>query len=165
MNKNDLETQYRQITDLYDMAEELAATVDSEFVKDKEAQIQLIEPLIAQTAETADVLSEEYVSLFEVPSRKSSAKGKVESTLRKLFLAFEEYRKSLGLRSKSVTAALLNIADPVVEKLRKHVEKITLMFMQLMDLSLERIMHKYEVDEFRRANEKAISGLMPQLGL
>lgn len=163
MKKEILEKQYRQITGLYDLAEELAATVESDFVQDKDAQVALVEPLINQVAETADVLSEEYVSLFEVPTRKKSAKGRVETALRKLFAALEDYRASVGAKGKKALAALANIADPVVEKIRKQVEKITLLFMQLIELSLDRIMHKSEAEEFRRSNEKALSALPTQL--
>lgn len=163
MNKEELEKHYRQITALYDLAEELASTVESEFVKNQDEQIALVEPLISQVAETADVLSEEYVSLFEVPSRKKNAKTRIESALRKLYTAFEEYRARLGIKGKQLLAALSNIADPIVEKLRKQVEKITLIFMQLIELSLDRIMHKYEVEEFRRSNEKVLNTLPAQL--
>ncbi len=90
MKKDALERQYQQITSLYDLAEELAATVESKFVQNQEEQIALVEPLITQVAETADVLSEEYVSLFEVPIRKKSAKNRVEGVLRKLYAAFED---------------------------------------------------------------------------
>lgn len=163
MNKEELENQYRQIVGLYDLAEDLASTVDSEFVKDKDAQIMLIEPLIAHVAEAADVLTEEFVGVFEVPSRKKNAKGRVEGALRRLFTAFEEYRTQVGLRSKQLVSGIANIADPIVEKLRKQVEKITLMFIQLIELSLDRVMHKYEVEEFRRSNEKALLALAPQV--
>lgn len=165
MKKELLEKQYRQITGLYDLAEDLASTVESDFVKDKEAQIDLIEPLIAQVAETADILSEEYVSLFEVPIRKKSAKGRIETALRKLFAAFDDYRARTGQQGKKVLGAIANIADPIVEKIRKQVEKITLLFMQLVELSLDRIMHKGEAEEFRRANEKELSGMSPQLSV
>ncbi len=84
--------------------------------------------------------------------------------MRKMFIALEEYRSRVGLKSKKLLAGLANIADPVVEKIRKQIEKIVLIFMQLINISLERIMHKYEIEEFKRANQKAMSSI-PQLGL
>ena len=157
-----MEKQYRQITALYDVAEELASTVESEFVQAPEAQLELVEPLINQVADSADILSEEFIDLFENPSRKKSAKGRIESALRKLFMALEEYRNRVGLKSKKTLAALANIADPLVDKLRKQAEKITVIFMSLIELSLERIMHKYEIEEFKRNHQKTVS--MLQLG-
>jgi len=163
MKKDALEKQYRQITTLYDMAEELASTVESEFTKDPQTQLALVEPLINQVADSADTLTEEFINLFENPSHKKSAKTRIEAALRKIFMALDEYRNRIGLRGKKTLAALANIADPIIDKIRKQVEKITLIFMQLIELSLERIMHKYEIEEFKRANEKAVSTLL-QLG-
>lgn len=162
MSKETLEKQYQQITGLYDLAEELASTVESQFVQNPEEQIALVEPLISQAAETADILSEEYVGLFEVPTRKKTAKTRIEAALRKLFAAFEDYRLRAGKRSADVLVGIANIADPIVEKLRKQVEKITLLFMQMVELSLDRIMHKYEIDEFRRSNEQMLKSLSAQ---
>jgi hypothetical protein len=163
MRKDTSEKDYRMITSLYEMAEDLASTVESEFVKDPEEQIALLEPLITQIADSADILTEEFINVLEKPSRKKSAKTRVESALRKIFMALEEYRNNVGLRSKKTLTALANIADPIVDKIRKQVEKITLIFMQLVEISLERIMHKYEIEEFKRSNNKVASMLL-QLG-
>jgi len=157
--KEALEKQYREIASLYDMAEELAGTVESEFTKDPETQLALIEPLIAQVADSADVLTQEFITVIEKPVLAKSAKNRVEGALRKIFMALEEYRKQLGLRSKQTAEGLLNIADPIVEKIRKQAEKIILIFMQLMAISLDRIMHKFEIEEFKRANDRLISTL------
>lgn len=154
MKKEALEKQYRQITGLYDMAEELATTVDSEFDHDPEAQFVLVGPLINQVAESTDVLSEEFLTILENPSRKKSAKSKIEAALRKLFLALEEYRSRLIVAGQKTLVALANIADPVVDKIRKQAEKIILIFMQFIELSLARIMHKNEVEQFERAHGK-----------
>jgi len=159
MKKEALEKHYQEISSLYDMAEELASTIESEFTKDPEAQLALLEPLIGHVADSADILSEEFVSVLEKPTRVQTAKGRVESALRKIFMALEEYRKQIGLRSKTTLAALANIADPIVDKIRKQAEKIILIFMQLMDISLDRIMHKFEIEEFRRTNDLAINAL------
>jgi hypothetical protein len=163
LKKEELEKHYREIASLYDMAEELASTVESEFAKDPEAQLALVEPLIDHVATAADVLSEEFVGVIEKPARASSAKGRVEGALRKLFMALEAYRAQVGLRSKKTLNTLANIADPIVDKIRKQAEKIILIFMQLMEVSLDRIMHKFEIEEFRRANDRVISTL-PLIG-
>lgn len=159
MKKDNLEKHYKEISSLYDMAEELAATVESEFVKDPQEQIALVEPLIANVADCADILSEEFVNVLEKPALAKSAKGRVESALRKIFIALEEYRTQLGLKSQKTLGSIANIADPIVAKIRKQAEKIILIFMSLMEISLDRIMHHFEIEEFRRANNKAMSAL------
>ncbi len=162
MKKDQLQKQYKDITSLYDMAEELASTVESDFTQDPESQLALVEPLLTQVADSADILAEEFIRVLENPARKKSAKTRVESALRKLYMALEEYRNRVGIRSKKTLAALANIADPIVDKIRKQAQKITIIFMQLIELSLERIMHKYEIEEFKRSNDKVVS--MLQLG-
>jgi CRISPR/Cas system CSM-associated protein Csm2 small subunit len=162
--KQDLEKYYREISSLYDMAEDLASTIESEFTKNPEAQLTLVEPLISQVADSADALSEEFVNVLEKPSRIKSAKGRVEGALRKLFMALEAYRAQIGTRSKNTLEALVNIADPIVTKIRKQAERIILIFMQLMEISLDRIMHKFEIEEFKRANDRLIATLPPILG-
>lgn len=159
LKKEELEKHYQEISSLYDMAEELASTIESEFTKDPDAQLVLLEPLIGQVADSTDALSEEFVNVLEKPARAQSAKGRVESALRKIFMALEEYRKQVGLRTRGTLEGLSNIADPIVEKIRKQAEKIILIFMQLMELSLDRIMHKFEIEEFRRANDRAITAI------
>src|SRR5665213_397269 len=114
MKKDVLEKQYRQITALYDMAEELAATVESELVQDQETQFVLVEPLIVQIAESTDILTEEFIALHEDPSHKKTAKSRIEAALRKVFIALEDYRERLSARSKKTLGALSNIADPIV---------------------------------------------------
>ena len=164
MNKEALAKFYREITSLYDMAEELATTVESEFTKNPETQLAIVEPVIAQLADSADILSEEFVNVLEKPTMIKSAKGRVEGALRKVFMALDEYRQKVGERSKSALNTIVNIADPIVHKIRKQTERVILIFMQLMEISLERIMHKFELEEFKRANDRMISTITPMVG-
>jgi len=145
------EQQYRQIMALFDNAEDLASTVESRGTKNPEAQLELVEPLIEQVGESADVLSEEFIALHENKGKpRKSSRSRIEGALRKLFMAIENYHAKV----KANAATAKNIADGIVEKIRKQVERITLIFLQLLDLSLERIMHKQEIDEFRKFGQK-----------
>lgn len=163
MKDKDFKEQYDQITSLYDLAEDLAATVENKQVKNPEKQLALVEPLINEIADSADVLTEEYINILEHPSTKKTAKGRVEKALRQIFMALENYRNQIKENSGTALAALANIADATVEKIYKQTEKIMIIFMQLIDLSLERIMRKQELDEFRRNNAQFLNA-MPQHG-
>jgi hypothetical protein len=79
--------------------------------------------------------------------------------MRKIFLALDEYRKQMGLRSKRSLEVIANIADPIVEKIRRQTEKVILIFMSFMEISLDRIMHKFQIEEFRRTNDRVMSTL------
>lgn len=161
MKDKDFKEQYEQITELYDLAEDLAATVENKQVKNPEAQLNLVEPLINDIADSADVLSEEYINILEHPSTKKAAKGRVEKAMRQIFMALENYRNRLKEASSTTLTKLANLADTTVEKIYKQTEKIMIIFMQLIDLSLERIMRKQELDEFRRNNMQFLNS-MPQ---
>ena len=163
MKKDNLEKQYRDITAFYDMAEELAATVESDFTQNPEAQLALMEPLVTQIADSADILTEEYINVLENPARKKSAKSRIEGALRKIFIALEEYRNKVGIKSKKTLAGIANIADPIIDKVRKQAEKVAVLFMQLVELSLERIMRNYEIEELKRSNNK-VANMLLQLG-
>jgi len=163
MKKNDPEKQYHDITALYDSAEELAATVEDKSLKNPDDQLDLVEPLIEAIVDSADLLCEEYIAILEKPSRKRTAKVRIENALRKIFAALEEYRAALSEAGSSTLAVLSNIADPVVAKIRIQVEKITIIFMQLLQISLDRVMQKRELDEFKAANKKMYDSLQ-QIG-
>ena len=160
MKKDELEKQYREITSLYNMADDLTSTVEDKSIKNPDEQLSLIEPLINEIAESADVLSEEYIALLEKPTRKKMSKVRVEAALRKIFLALEAYRQRLSELTKTTVMALANIADPIVDKIRKQTERITLIFMQLLEISLDKIMRKYELDEFKRANQVIVGSMI-----
>jgi len=163
MKNDELKHQYEDITSLYDMAEDLAATVENKLVKNPEAQLALVEPLINDIADSADALSEEFIDILENPSHKKTAKTRIEKALRKMFMALETYRNRVKETTADTTVAILNVADSIVNKIYKQAEKIMLIFMRLIDISLERIMRKHELDEFRRNNSQFIN-MLPQHG-
>jgi hypothetical protein len=163
MKNDELKKQYDQITSLYDMAEELAATVEHKQMKNQEEQITLVDPLLNHVADAAEVLGEEYINILESKSRHKSAKSRIEKALRKIFTALEDYHRRVKEVSGGLAAALKNIADPIADRIYRQAEKIMLIFMQLIELSLERIMRKHELEEFRRANENFLR-TQPQHG-
>lgn len=161
MKKDDMKAQYDEIASLYDMAEDLAATVESKSIKNPKQQMAIVEPLINDISDSADVLTEEYINIMENPSRKKSAKNRIEKALRKIFMALDNYRAHVNEISGNTLAALSNIADGIVNKIHKQAEKIMIVFMRLLDISLERIMRAHELAEFRRNNEK-FTNTLPQ---
>ena len=57
----ELEVKYNEVTSLYDYAEELVATVESQFVQDPNGQLDIVEPLINEIGDATDVLAEEFI--------------------------------------------------------------------------------------------------------
>lgn len=160
--QEELEQKYYEITELYDLAEELADTVESEFVANPEEQLQLVEPLIEQVGEAADVLTEEYISLAEGKKLRAS-KNRIEGALRRIYVAIDTYHKKAMDTAQQAGASFMNIADPIVKKIKRQMEAIIGNFMELIDLSLDRIMQKSEIEDLKRRQER-IAMMLHQLG-
>lgn len=149
-NKAELELKYHEICGLYDLAEEMLNTCESDYVSDPEAQLSLIEPLVEQVGESADVLTEEFINV----AGGTGNKKKIEAALRKLFMAVDEYQKRVKASAANASQSLINIADPIVEKIKRQVETIIAIFIDFVALSLDRIMHKSQIDEMKQRQEK-----------
>lgn len=163
-NIEELEARYQEITTLYDHAEELVETVESQFVKNPEAQLEIVEPLISEIGEATDILSEEFVLVAESKKSKGSSKAsktRVESALRKIYVAIGEYKSRVKASGKKAHGAIANIADPVVAKIQRQLEKVVGIFLEFIQISLHNIMNKAEVEALR-VRDTRIAMLMHQ---
>lgn len=144
---DEMEVKYNALTGLYDLADELLATVESPFVKNAEEQLAIVEPLIAEISDAADVLSEEFILIADGRNGngKKANKARVENSLRKLFAVLNDYQD----RVKSTGKSLKNIADPIVAKVQRHVEEIVVIFLEFINLSLASLMHKQQLEAIR----------------
>ncbi len=155
MSKAELELKYHEITELYELAEELVETVASEFVGSPEEQLALVEPLIETVGESADILSEEFIQVAGKPkARNKNSKGKVEAALRGIYIAIDEYGKQVKRSSQKLSEKIMNIADPIVEKIKRQVEVVIAVFVDFVDISLDRIMQKAHIEELKERQEK-----------
>ncbi len=148
----ELEQKYQAITTLFDSAEELVVTVESPLVKDPEAQLAAIEPLINDMSDAADVLTEEFVLIAESKKNKIQSranKKRVEGAIRKLYVAIHEYEARVKNATKKAHGAIMNIADPVVAKIKRQVEEVVVIFLEFMQLSLHSLMNKADLDALK----------------
>ena len=135
------EEKYHDITELFLLSDELLETVPQ--AKDPEAQLALVEALVETLGESADVLADEYIALCEGnPARKTLAKGRVESALRKVYVAMHDFHA----RARDAK----NAAMAVVKKIQRQLEHVVAHFMDFMVLSLDRIMQKSDVEELKQ---------------
>lgn len=161
---DDFEQKYNEITVLYDHAEALVSTVESDFVKDPDQQLETVEPLINELADATDVLGEEFMLLAE--SRRSgipnkASRQRIETALRKLHTAMADYQMRVEKFSKKAHGAVRNIADPIVQKIQRQVEEIIVIFMELIQISLPNIMGKMELEALR-VRDQRIAAYMHQ---
>lgn len=135
------EQRYHDITELFLLNDELLATVPAS--ENPEAQLELIEPLVEVIAESADVLTDEYIALCEGnPKRKATAKGRIEGALRKVYIAMQDFSR----RAEDAR----NAAHAVIVKVKRQLEHVVSHFMDFMSLSLDRIMQKNDVEELKQ---------------
>ena len=163
----EMEIKYNEITQLYDLAEELLSTVESDFVKNAEAQLDIVEPLISEIGDATDVLSEEFVLIAESVKQKvqsKASKTRIEAALRKVYVAVQDYQKRVKDVSKKTHGAILNIADPIVTKIQRQVEKIVAVFLEFVQVSLQSLMSKAEVEALK-ARDSRIALMMHQHAL
>ena len=148
---SEMETKYHEITELFSLAEELASTVDNPFTLNKEQQMELVEPLIDTIADSADVLTDEFIAVCEgKAAKRKPSTARIETAMRKIYIAMHDY----SAQAKKLSHGLANIADPVVEKIKRQMETVVANFMEFVKLSLDRIMQKHEIDEMKQRHER-----------
>ena len=146
-----LEQDYHEITELYHLADDLIMTTEHEMITDKESQIDLVEPLVSAVAESTDILSEEFLVLAEgKPSRKAAAKGRIENALRKVYMAITEYSNN----AVEVSATVRKITDPIVTRIKRQLEVVVATLIAFVQLSLDLIMQKNDVEELKQRQER-----------
>lgn len=134
------EQKYHDITELYALADELLATVETS--EKPEMQLGLVEHLVEVLGESAELLGEEYIGLCEHgATRHKAAKPKVEGALRKIYSAIADFKT----RARDAR----NAAYRVVDKVRRQLEQVIVNFAQMLSLSIDRIMQKHDVEALK----------------
>ncbi|MBY0406474.1 MAG: hypothetical protein K2Q01_02190, partial [Rickettsiales bacterium] len=148
----DFEAKYLEITTLFDMAEELVNTVESRLVQNPDTQLEIVEPLINEIGDAADVLTQEFIYIAESKKNKTTMKASktnIEGALRKLFAAVHDYQARVKNISKKAHGSIMNIADPIVQKIQRQVEVVVVVFLEFMQISLQSIMGKAELEALK----------------
>jgi hypothetical protein len=87
----------------------------------------------------------------------STAKQKIEAALRRVYIAMGKYGKQVAKTGKKAG----NIADAIVEKIKLQLEQVIAVFFEFVQLSLDKIMHKSQIEELKRRQE-AIAVMLHQ---
>ena len=145
----EFETMYNDITVLYDFAEELVNSIESPLVADANMQLSIVEPLINEIGDATDMLTQEFILIAEAKKNKNAnkaSKAHIETGLRKIFAAINEYNNRVRDISKKAHGAIMNIADPVVQKIQRQLEKVVVIFFEFVHISLQSVMNKTELE-------------------
>ena len=165
MSPNHLSNQeynFAEIAELYNHAEELLSTVESSFVAEPEKQFEIVEPLVTQLGDSADILAEIFSDTVRNPETpQAPARRKAEMALRKLFVALEHYAKQVRRVHEGRVVALHNIADPIVLRIRRQLESVVAIFMELLNISVHLIMNKQEIEQLKQHDARVAAMLSP----
>jgi len=66
--------------------------------------------------------------------------------------------------SKKAHGAIMNIADPIVQKIHRQVEQVVIIFVEFIQISLQSIMNKTEL-EMLKARDARVALMMHQYAL
>ncbi len=160
-NEADLKQAYGEIVSLYDWADKLIGTVEEAPKGAREEHFQAVSPLVAQLEASADILTEEFIAILEKEGRKvpRNKKTKIEKALRNIYAKLDEYQKKAKQQKKQALASVSNIVDSMLDTIKQQVEKVITIFVGFVELSLEQIMHKADLEKLRK-QEAVIDDLM-----
>lgn len=148
-----LEASYRQITAIYDLADRIIASVKKSGNQAQEEHFSIVNPLVDQLEESADILTEEFIGISEQQEKslpQKRARGRVETALRKAFNMLDTTAKRLQDARGSVQQAV----EPLIEEARGQMEKVVVIFVNMVDLALDRILKKADLERMKKENEK-----------
>lgn len=96
LSKIQQEQFYGEIVRIYDLAEGLLDAIEHQDVKNPEDQVRLAEPVVRQVEESVEVLAETYLNFVENgEAANDSQMRKVESAIRKIFVAISEFNDTV----------------------------------------------------------------------
>lgn len=146
-----LEESYNQVIAMYDMADELVSTVTKSPRELQEAHFRLVNPLVLQLEESADVLTEEFICLAEGKDAPGNHRSRIETAFRKVYAAMDDYQKRAG---QMMQAAVTQTVSPVLDGIKRHMEKVIAVFFGYIELTLDRIMQKSDLEQLKKNEEK-----------
>lgn len=162
METTDYQANYRSILALYDVAQELVNTVEHPETVDIDTHLDMIEPIVEGVEESAEVLTTEYAHMTEGAKGAKKIKRKnVEGALRRFFAVIDEFKRKSGDLHGATFVSVTKIVAPLVEKLREAGEQVVAIFMQVVEIALDQIMHKADVEAVKRRNQ-VIAAMMHQ---
>ncbi len=162
---DELEARYHEITALYDLANALIETVLDQTVVSADAQMAVVEPLASEVLEATDILTEEYILLAKGLQHRNAhtmSKTRMEGAIRRIYGAIGAYRSTVSKNAAVLTRNLKNVADAVVNKIQRQLERVISILVDFVQLSLASLMGKAEL-ELLRVREARVALMMHQM--
>ena len=155
-NLNELKTSYDEITALYDVADDLIASVEEAPDEQKEFQFTLTNPLVEQIEESTDLLTEEFINFAEGKKKRfrRNPKRSIEAAFRKIYAAMEQTVNQIVNHNNPVAKTVASRLSPLLDIIKRQVEKVISIFVGIIDLALESIMPHTDLENLRQHEER-----------
>lgn len=163
----DYKVGYNDIMALCDCAEELLATVENKAITNPQAQLDMIEPLVNEIADSSDVLAEEFLLVAESHKTRGAnkfSKKRIESALRRIFTTLSEYQANVKLSARKANNIVADIVNPILLKIQQQLDKVVAVFFEFVQISLQSIMNKAELDALK-SRDSRIALMLHQFSL
>lgn len=162
-----LEESYQQVTAFYDLADKLIQSVLSSPEDQQEAHFKLVNPIVEQLEESADILTEEFIHIAkgQEAAQGSARRARIETAFRKAYMAMDDYNKQVNaMRQQALFKKMSDSVQPMVDGIKQQIERVISIFVGFIDLALDRIMQKNELDYLRKHDEK-IANMLHNMAL
>jgi uncharacterized coiled-coil DUF342 family protein len=154
-----LETSYNEVVALYEKADALIASVNESSREFQEVHFKLVMPLVEQLESSTDILTEEFISIAEGKDNKANHAKRVEGALRKVYTSLDEYGKRASSMGKEAFSGLVQRLEVLVEDTKRQLEKVVGIFVGMVNIGLDRIMQKNDLERLRK-NETKVAQML-----
>lgn len=162
------QSQYNVLTEMYDVAEEMLSPVPLLDDEQLDHYLDITEPFVEEIGETMDNLTDLYIEIaahHHDAAYKASLATRVETGLRKMFSSVKDFRKKLGDQTAAWQAEAAQLAERCILAVKRKTEEVMVIFANLINLSLDRIMSQKEAQKVLERHGELSSLLHHQLQL
>jgi phage-related minor tail protein len=150
---NDMQTlkaSYDNITELYNLADEVIQSVLQSQHQNQEEHFGLVNPLVEEVEASTDVLSEAFIDIAEGKRHTQARSSRIEMAFRKMYAALDDYAHKVQETQRASLKAIAEKVNPIVARVKRHIEKVVAIFVNIVDLSLDRIMQKADLESLKQ---------------
>ncbi len=142
----ELELHYHDIMELFSIADQLVENTAS--AENPTLYVSEIEHLAEVVMETADTLSEEFFVITNGKAESKQVSGKkIEGALRRAYVTMSDF-------TKKASASTRKHAEKLLTKLKRQLEVVIASVVEFVQISLDRVMQKADIEELKRRQER-----------
>ena len=119
--------------------------------------VVIVDTLINEVTDATDVLTEEFIALargVRKHTKNTASKSRIESALRRVYSAMNDYKKRSEKMYAKTNSKVRDVTDKIVDTIQEHIEHVIAIFVEFIQLSLQSVMNKAEMDMLYQRQQK-----------